>query len=572
MGYKINKKPNKKMPLGGQPDQLNTFGTMAGSIGAGAKAGSSFGPIGTVAGGIVGGIAGGVQVNNQVDEYYNNLNKQKQMDARQRSLSIQGMQGGYNNMPLMPMGGMAGAQTVELERGEPFMSPDGQINKISDQAPTHAQGGVPITLPSGTKVLGKKPATNEKTFKELGAKLEKRQAKYQKILDNKPSRIEETTAKRMLAKVDRDFNELFEIQGEDTQSNQMFPNGGVVRDPAIDYTLQNYRPESALTQQPGDFEAAAYGDMLRSTPLYDVDNPQQVNAYEMYFKGVPGPQNFSVGDPRLQGGRMESYTGPTGKTTFAGSEKPTFAVGGSVGNPDPRLLDNNIPIYTGEDPTYGGGFNMNNALGTAGALAPVAYNLIQGSQTPEQIATNAFQNPYQSEIRATMKNRRYNATPQLQAADLAEATYARRLREGAPTQSQYLGGLQAGTIGTQRAKGQILAQQNNVNNQYLAEQAQVDMSLGQADVGRQRYIEDANSRSRAAQRQHTAQAASQFGQFAQVKQQENGQMVRDMQRLNLLPSLVQNFTLDSNGQWIYKETGEVMSGDQVKQIVMGKNI
>lgn len=504
-----------------------------------------------------------------------------------------------SSMPLLPMGGLIpyNNETVELEKGEPFMQPNGQIDKISDNAPTHAQGGVPITLPSGTKVLGKKPATDEKTFKELGSKLERQQKKYQKILDENPSRIEEETVTRMLSKVNREFNNLFELQGEDVGGPQ-FPMGGLIPYPnggkvAIDSTLpgQNaarevaaaYRPAFIEQQSYGDFEAADYGDLLSSVPLYSPVSRDSIVAVENRYKGVPGPQYFPAGFAGQQGSRMEKYQ-VDDTTRFAGSETPQFGYGGKIRKGQLGLqTDDPYAVGLSTDPsvadapttqvanTGGGNFNAGNVFGTIGALAPVAYNLYQGMQKPEQIATNAFRNPYESEVRATLRDRRYNITPELEAARLRGATTARRLREAAPTQAQYIAGLQGAGIAESRATAEALARKQNVENQYLSEQAQMDARLGQADVERQRYIEDINARSRAAQRQFTSTGLTQLGQFAQIKQQENNQMIRDMQRLNLLPSLVQNFELGPDGNWRFKQTGEVVEAVDVERYVKGIN-
>lgn len=92
-------------------------------------------------------------------------------------------------------------------------------------------------------------------------------------------------------------------------------------DEAAKVVSQSYRPEAVETQESGDFEKAAHGDMLTSTPLYDPNDKQRVVAYEMTFKGVPGKQQFAVGDPRVQGGRMEKYT-VDGVSRLAGSESP----------------------------------------------------------------------------------------------------------------------------------------------------------------------------------------------------------------------------------------------------------
>ena len=58
-----------------------------------------------------------------------------------------------DELPEYPMGGMIpyGQPNAELEGGESFVTPDGQDFNV--EGPSHANGGVPLNLPSGTDVF-----------------------------------------------------------------------------------------------------------------------------------------------------------------------------------------------------------------------------------------------------------------------------------------------------------------------------------------------------------------------------------------------------------------------------------
>lgn len=625
-----------------KPRRMSAGGILT-STATGAATGAVGGPIGAVVGGAIGlasGVISHINDKKQRDAQENMLRQQELLRRQQKFASELEFQPA--NIPLMPFGGSVPYtnETVELEAGEPFKSPNGIINSIPNNAPTHAQGGVPITLPSGTKVLGKKPATDEKTFKELGAKLEKQQKKYRKILDNKPSRLEEETATRMLDKINTQFNELFDLQGEDIPGSNQMPEGGMVADTVAQHVLDQYRSQSIQSQEYGDFDKADYGDLLRSTPLYNPTKRNSIVATENYYKGVPGAY-YSLPNDTNKGARIEKYITPEGKTRFAGSEIPKYPNGGITGTatnyfannpndllnfqkfagaqPDNVLGTNTLDAWNNLGQSYlntsqglpamqglpgtipttateglsqqtinqiqpssistttspiqqGTGFNAGNVLGTIGSLAPVAYNLMQGLRGVERSEASDFYNPYEASARSLMRQRRYNIQPELEQNRLNQATYYRNLREGAPSQSQYLGGLQAGAIGKSRADAQAIARQQNINNQYLGEQAQLDVSLGAQRAATDFRVDQMNAQNRAARRNMIGTGLSQIGKFAQNQQLMNNQMIRDAQRLNLLPALIQNFELAEDGSWKFKETGQKVNTFDVMNYIKGQNI
>lgn len=695
MAYKAKRKL-RRMGTGGSSSAEMDIVTQ---MGEGASSGGFVG----AALGLVTGVAGAYKQGKQeiADlEARQKAQSEQYRDTMNTNIRESALANVPRNMPLMPIGGYIpypmggmpqGSETVELESGEPFMTPDGQIQQIPNNAPTHAQGGVPITLPSGTKVLGKKPATDEKTFKQLGAKLEKQQTKYQKILDGKPSRIEEQTAKRMLSKVAKSFDELFELQGEDTgipqqgmPQQQMMPYGGMIRkgQDGLESDFGNRDRERRTinkSQQHGDINKANSGDVMTSNAFFypntkdilgtaitakDLQGPAYIIGNDVYFPGGHSvPLSMYRKENSTDAFNIGRYKDNNDKNIFTGSENPgvvekdvipfgadstqvnQLAYGGMIrkglyglesgfGSYDPYSFGmgqtydptaqfapqmqnyssqvqysprtgqsqfNKMPVTnTNQTPAMlsrsnnyvnipslaepnsfstpddapiassGSGFDWKNALSTAATIAPSVYNLIQGSKNPDTVGTNAFANPYEQQIRSTMQGRRYNIQPEIEAARVASATNARRLREAAPTQAQYLGGIQAAAIQEQRGVGQALANKQNMDNQYLGEQAQMDARLGQANSERSRYIEDVNARNEAAGRQYTQQGLTQLGQYAQVKQQMGNQMIRDAQRLDLLPSLVQNFTMTDKG-WVFKQTGEVMTNEQVMAYIKGTN-
>lgn len=125
-----------------------------------------------------------------------------------------------------------GIPNAELEKGEPFRTPNGDINQIPNSAPSHNQGGVPMNLPQGTEILGKMvdPYTH-KQYKELGDKLNKDYTKYSKVLDEKPTGIARKTAEKMINKIHTKYSDLMQRQEQQKQQEQMafeYANGGII--------------------------------------------------------------------------------------------------------------------------------------------------------------------------------------------------------------------------------------------------------------------------------------------------------------------------------------------------------
>ncbi len=128
---------------------------------------------------------------------------------------------GYRDLGTFAKGGVAGAN-AELEKDEVFRTPDGEIEAVPEGTPTHTNGGVKMTLPEGTEILGKmKDKANGKSYKTMGQNLKKRFDKYDKIVNESGSRLAKSTAQRMLDKVQNEFDELME-----DQEVQKFCRGG----------------------------------------------------------------------------------------------------------------------------------------------------------------------------------------------------------------------------------------------------------------------------------------------------------------------------------------------------------
>lgn len=127
--------------------------------------------------------------------------------------------GSINDYKSMNMGGAA---SVEVEDKETIQTPEGLIGAVYGD--THAQGGIPMNLPQGSKVLSEKlknPKTKQ-SYAKMGKKLETK--KDLKHLEEKTSdKINKETANLNITLKNQALDELFNDQ-EMNKLNGTFGN------------------------------------------------------------------------------------------------------------------------------------------------------------------------------------------------------------------------------------------------------------------------------------------------------------------------------------------------------------
>lgn len=624
---------------------------------------------------------------NEAEKNNEKVQRQLNVDAGWNQLAKKGMmpnQASYTQM--MPNGGNVGSETVELEKGEPFKLPDGTIESIPVSAPSHKQGGVPITLPHGTKVLGKKKAWNGKEFKEMGRKLKDAQKQHQNALDDNPTSLRARTAKRMLSNINKQYGRLFDEQGVDVGS-PMMSRGGVVTMPGSEnprylsgkpqvddngdvnyfsmnpYQLQDksgnyYYPlndtevvRGLVQSNPDKYFKVDNG--YGTTESYNHTNPLYKSSYKRLSRtnyldsNIEDKVSFSKGGRvglRKGGGGLGVYLNePTNPATYTEYINPIdqymslnqeyippYAYGipasdtipsTSSVTPPPRSASISTPINNDKIPwwvskgettfplssttmrtrtlsndslteslpinpypgigrvtpdkgalvnTTDNNIDYANTMNTMGAFAPVMYNLYQGMKPADKVTENQFANPYEARARSLMNRRKYNVQPELERNALATATYNRGLMESGASPSQMRGGRLAGLVGQRRADAETLARAQNVNAQYMTDQAGFEMNAGRDVVQRRAMVRDLNEREEAARRNYTSAGLSQLGQYSQMNQLQSNQQVRDMQRLGLLKSFAPGFSLNvQTGEIIHDESGKIFTPAEYNAYIKG---
>jgi hypothetical protein len=163
----------------------------------------------------------------------------------------------------------------------------------------------------------------------------------------------------------------------------------------------------------------------------------------------------------------------------------------------------------------------------AGQIAPMIYNMAMGLKKPDKVKPNY--NPYEGQIRSMMANRRFNIDPLLTANRTANAVANRNVRNVANSRGEMMGNFGANQNYRMGADAAAWAQKNNMDNQYMGEQAQMDYGLGNNRAQMDWNVQQGNAANKAATQQYMGQGFNDLGRFAQTQQLMNNQMKNSQQ-------------------------------------------
>ena len=162
------------------------------------------------------------------------------------------------------------------------------------------------------------------------------------------------------------------------------------------------------------------------------------------------------------------------------------------------------------------------------ALAPNISNMYAKPET-----FNATYNPYESQIRQTMANRKFDISPAKRAIRENRSISNYNAANYNPNTGANLAYRLQSQIAANKAIADLYSTASNVNNQYAGEYANTLNNLGQQRVQATNMAVDMNAKSRAAARNIQITALSQLSQYAQNKQLMKNQKSRDMAMLDM---------------------------------------
>lgn len=161
-------------------------------------------------------------------------------------------------------------------------------------------------------------------------------------------------------------------------------------------------------------------------------------------------------------------------------------------------------------------------------LAPTISNMYARPET-----FNATYNPYESQIRQTMANRKFDISPAKRSIRENRSISNYNAANYNPSTGANLAYRLQSQIAADKAIADLYSTASNVNNQYAGEYANTLNSLGQQRVNATNMAIDMNARSRAAARNIQRTALTQLSQYAQNKQLMKNQKSRDMAMLDM---------------------------------------
>jgi len=301
------------------------------------------------------------------------------------------------------------------------------------------------------------------------------------------------------------------VQAISTNNAPAFEYGGHLPTTGINYGGKNYG--GAGVNYGGGFTQYAFGGPL-SPGMMQAATDATTNP----FTGGAYP---TMGSPNI------------GSDYVSGLPEADFSQAGSYIN-SPVMRDSNIPSeasYTnapmsgGPSNRMGGGDGSGFNVNQAAMAVPGLFALAQGMQKPESYMPQV--NPQYSTAINQMSNRRYDAQPEIMAAKNAQrqaGTQARQAAGGNAALELAMG--RGALVDYNRAERQALANQNNMNNQYLGEEARFRAGMGSEHARNMQHAYEMNMRGRAKGREYMQKGADYIGMFGQLGQQN--QIYRDL--------------------------------------------
>lgn len=172
--------------------------------------------------------------------------------------------------------------------------------------------------------------------------------------------------------------------------------------------------------------------------------------------------------------------------------------------------------------------SINDILTDISVLAPTISKMYA---RPKQF--NATYNPYESQIRSTMANRKFDISPAKRAIRENGSISNYNAANYNPNTGANLAYRLQSQIAANKAIADLYSTASNVNNQYAGEYANTLNNLGQQRVQATNMAVDMNAKSRAVARNIQRTALSQLSQYAQNKQLMKNQKSRDMAMLDM---------------------------------------
>lgn len=476
-----------------------------------------------------------------------------------------------NDIQTMAQGGMT-SSLAYVDDGELLNTPQGVIAEVPEEGkPTDSNL---VDLPEGTRILSDKrkvPGSKE-TFAQMGKRL------MSKKKTNRTDKYAENAAMLNEMNDQMIYDKLFAIQEgmKKKQPIQKFQDGGTKRGfrykeeqtgkehfyeigETLLYKGNKFKVIDRNTAVPvrdySSFNTNMSADRVL-TPQYqlssiDINLPQVDVSNRFKRKVTPTTVNNINNSLDLSGEtvsrpnskviptRSVQRTAPKQRIISAYTVDPVENALDISGETQARVGDEVAPYITStgstEEKPATSTTGKNNWLSGVGnlftdtaALAPTISNMYAKPET-----FNATYNPYESQIRQTMANRKFDISPAKRAIRENRSISNYNAANYNPSTGANLAYRLQSQIAANKAIADLYSTASNVNNQYAGEYANTLNNLGQQRIQATNMAVDMNAKSRAAAGNIQRTALSQLSQYAQNKQLMKNQKSRDMAMLDM---------------------------------------
>lgn len=476
-----------------------------------------------------------------------------------------------NDIQTMAQGGMT-SSLAYVDDGELLNTPQGVIAEVPEEGkPTDSNL---VDLPEGTRILSDKrkvPGSKE-TFAQMGKRL------MSKKKTNRTDKYAENAAMLNEMNDQMIYDKLFAIQEgmKKKQPIQKFQDGGTKRGfrykeeqtgkehfyeigETLPYKGNKFKVIDRNIAVPvrdySSFNTNMSADRVL-TPQYqlssiDINLPQVDVSNRFKRKVTPTTVNNINNSLDLSGEtvsrpnskviptRSVQRTAPKQRIISAYTVDPVENALDISGETQARVGDEVAPYITStgstEEKPATSTTGKNNWLSGVGnlftdtaALAPTISNMYAKPET-----FNATYNPYESQIRQTMANRKFDISPAKRAIRENRSISNYNAANYNPSTGANLAYRLQSQIAANKAIADLYSTASNVNNQYAGEYANTLNNLGQQRIQATNMAVDMNAKSRAAARNIQRTALTQLSQYAQNKQLMKNQKSRDMAMLDM---------------------------------------
>ena len=503
----------------------------AAGAGMGAMGGAAFGGIGAIPGAIIGGA--GAFLKGAFGEVQGNREEQLKLSQQKVSNatnSFNAMMMGSNQNPftqMMAYGGRVG-MNAEIEKGETAVSPDGRMREFSLPSHANTTGDNFKYFDPGTMIFSDKlKFSKNKTFAQEQLSYKKISDKAEKALKNPGS----TFLNKKTANLNKQNSLKMSYDLFGKQEAMKMSKGGSVPGK---YWKGGKTPQYNLGYSGFGSQGYVWPESINNISNFQIP---QFSRYSQFMTGNAGTGNTGGGNKSPIG---NDYLASQMELLKYSPSSPDMNIDVNAAMQATDAAQNASPVnYAGLANQFDklgatpGGKQSNTNWGGIGmqalALAPDIYNLGNALfSKPEKVERNRYFNPYTNQIRSRMNDRRFNIDPMLAANRTANAVYNRNAASASGgDRSRLLSNLMGGLNARYGADAAAYAQKNNMDNQYLGEQAEMDMNLGNMNARGLMMSDDINARNMAAKRNFGASAASGLQSYAlnqmQMKNQMNSQ-------------------------------------------------